>query len=94
MNQKVSNRTTTAISVTVSNRIKQLVDLVLTPTGFFEPPKGAYSQLVNSLFQDYLEKSLGVSIVDIYDFFEQNPEASLLDAQNFFNQQVTNASAS
>lgn len=48
-----------------------VVDLLLTPRGFFAPPKGSYSLLVNSLLTTHLEQHFKVDILHILSAYEQ-----------------------
>ena len=76
--------TTEKISITLSRKVKEITDKVLTPVGFFEPPKGSYSSLIGTAIQDYLERVHGAQILDIFDFYNNNPEATFDDARNYF----------
>jgi hypothetical protein len=69
----MTNRTTQAISVTINKQTKQVTDCLLTPAGFFEPPKGAYSQLINGLLNGYMESTLNTDMFSIMEFCNENP---------------------
>lgn len=71
------NRTTVAVSVTLNKQTKAVIDLICTPAGFFEPPKGSYSQLINGLLNGYMEKTLGTDMLTILDHIQENPDVSL-----------------
>jgi hypothetical protein len=83
--------TTEKLSLTVPRLTKNVVDKLLTPVGFFEPPKGAYSSLVSTLLQDYLERSHGVQIIDLFDYYGENPDATFDEARDFFTNRAKNA---
>lgn len=71
------NRTTEQISITVDKRTKKAIDLILTPSGLFKPPKGAYSQLINGLLNGYMEMAVGSDMMSILDYIDANPECTL-----------------
>lgn len=72
------------IHISLSRTVIAVSDKVLTPPGFIEPIKGAYSQLIEMLLQQHFERMLGAGIFDISEYFETNQAASTEDAINYF----------
>ena len=74
------------LHITVSKHCKEIADKILTPSGFFEPPKGTYSQLFSQLLQQYLETTFNAGIFDILEYFNSNPDASEDEAKQYFKE--------
>ena len=77
---------TEKMSISINKQIKAAVDVVLTPSGFVDTPKGSYSALVNQLFQEYLEKTFRANILDILDYFDANLLADFAAAKQHFEE--------
>ena len=77
---------TEKMSISINKQIKAVVDVVLTPSGFVDTPKGSYSALVNHLFQEYLEKTFRANILDILDYFDTNLLADFASAKQHFEE--------
>jgi len=69
-------RGTVAMSITIPNNVKEISDLILTPPGFLDVPKGSYSQLLSALLSGYIENTFETDIITIYDIFQDNPDIS------------------
>jgi hypothetical protein len=77
--KKLNKRTTVAIGVTIPVPTKEIIDLMLTPPGFFEPPKGSYSQLISGLLNGYILSALNTDIYSVFSFKHNNPDCSFQD---------------
>lgn len=66
-------------SVSIHKGTKDACDLVLTPTGFTSPPRGTYSQLVNSLLNGYIETVFQTDFLTVFDLMNENPGISCSD---------------
>ena len=60
-----TNRT----SVTLNTTLTEIVDSLLTPSGFFGVPKGSYSTLFNVLLTKHLEEIFKADILEITSAF-------------------------
>lgn len=69
-------------SISINKGTKDACDLVLTPEGFISPPRGTYSQLINSLLNGYLETVFQTDFLTIFDLMNENPGISCRDLRN------------
>ena len=76
------------LHISLTDKIMQISDKVLTPPGFFEPIKGAYSQLIEGLLQQHFEKLFSANIFDITEYFEENANCTIEDAVTYFKNKL------
>ena len=58
-------------SITINPDVAALTDIILTPEGFLEPPKGSYSQLVSSLFGNYIAEYFNTDLLTVLGAFNE-----------------------
>lgn len=73
------------LHISLSLHIMNVSNKVLTPPGFIEPIKGAYSQLLEQLLQQHFERMFNSNIFDIVEYFNNNPDVSIDEARSHFN---------
>lgn len=86
----MSNQTE-RVYVTLAAELLAVINKAITPSGFFKPPKGSHSQLVEALFQQYLEKEFEADILDILTYFKENSGASYNGAKEYFRERKATA---
>ena len=68
------SRVTTAVSFTLNNQTKEVLDIILTPSGFLSPPKGSYSELINLLIIKYIEDIFQTNTLNLYELIKTDKE--------------------
>lgn len=79
-----TEKTFTAISVTVPTALLRMVNFLKTPEGFSKVPKGTHSALVTMLFIRWVEVQLKAEWLDIAQCMKQNPDRDLSEIREFF----------